>query len=257
MARDSLALRLERLTTTAFEFTTFCRRALTAQLFHIPPRKQFLTHAYDAGVGSILLVILLIVFAGMGLSVQGYAAFIRFGGHDLLGTFVGIGGIRELYPVMSGIIVGARVGANLAASLANMQISEQVEALEVMGIDPMRYLVAPRMWAVTLMVPLLCGFAIVVGLGASYATAVYQLGLNGGTFLDQVAALTDWTDLAAGLLKGLIFGWLVAIIACFHGYRASKRDGAEGVGVATNRAIVHASVVCIVANMLLSALLYT
>ncbi len=257
MAQESFALKIERLITLAIEFITFFRRSMAAMLFHVPPRKQFVHHAVDAGVGSVVLVILLIVFAGMGLSVQGYAAFIRFGGHDLLGTFVGIGGIRELYPVMSGIIVGARVGANLAASLANMQISEQVEALEVMGLDPMRYLVAPRMWAVTLMVPLLCGFAIVIGLGASWATAVYQLGLNSGTFMDQVAALTTWTDLAAGLLKGLVFGWLVAVIACFHGFRASKRDGAEGVGVATNRAIVHASVVCIVANMLLSALLYT
>jgi len=257
LAGESIAVKFERITSTAFEFLTFLVRALGCQFRHLPPRSQFVYHALDAGIGSVLLVILLIVFAGMGLAVQGYAAFTRFGGQDLLGTFVGIGGIRELYPVLSGIIVGARVGANLAASLANMQISEQVEALEVMGIDPMRYLVAPRMWAVTLMVPLLCGFAIVVGLGASYFTAVYQLGLNGGTFLDQVAALTSWTDLAAGLLKGLIFGWLVAIIACFHGYRASKRDGAEGVGIATNRAIVHASVVCIVANMIISAFLYT
>ncbi len=237
------------------DFARFMRQAIKAQL-RPPPFGELVRHASDAGVGSVLLVTVLITFTGMGLTVQGYSAFAKFGGEDMLGAFVGIGGVRELYPVMAGIIVGARIGANLAANLATMQITEQVEALEVMGVDPMHYLVAPRLWAVTLMVPVLCAYAIAIGLAASYFAAVAQLDLNGGTFVDQLRANVVWSDLAAGVLKGLVFGWLVACIACFHGYSAKKRDGAEGVGIATNRSIVQAAVACIVFNMILSALMY-
>jgi phospholipid/cholesterol/gamma-HCH transport system permease protein len=237
-------------------FDRFFVHALRAQFSRPPPADEFVRHALDAGVGSIALLTLLITFAGMNLSVQAYGTFARMGGQEMLGLFCGVGGIRELYPVMAALICGARIGATLAASLANMQISEQVEALEVMGIDPMRRLVAPRLWAVTLMLPLLCAYADAVGIVASYGAAVYQLGINGGVFVAQVRDIVHFQDLAAGVVKGVIFGWLVALIACYHGYRAVKRDGAEGVGVATNRAIVHGAVVCIVLNMFLSALMY-
>lgn len=170
--------------------------------------------------------------------------------------FAGIGGVRELYPVMAAVVCGARIGANLAASLANMKISEQVEALEVMAVDPMRHLVAPRLWAVTIALPLLCAYANVIGIGASYVGAVHQLGLDPGTFVSQLREFVGLSDLLVGMFKGLIFGWLVALIACFHGYRAAKKDGAEGVGVATNRAIVHGAVMCIILNLVISWLLY-
>jgi len=235
----------------------FVQRALVAQFSGPPPRDEFVRHALDAGVGSLPLLTLLTVFAGMNLSVQAYGTFVRFGGHDLLGLFCGVGGIRELYPVMAAVICGARIGATLAASLANMQISEQVEALEVMAVDPMRRLVAPRLWAVTLMLPLLCAYADVVGIAASYYAAVEQMGMNGGAFMAQVREVVRLQDLAAGVVKGVVFGWLVALVSCYHGYRALKREGAEGVGVATNRAIVHSAVLCIVLNMFLSALMYT
>jgi phospholipid/cholesterol/gamma-HCH transport system permease protein len=202
------------------------------------------------------LLTVLTLFAGLNLSVQSYSTFERFGGQDFLGMFAGIGGVRELYPVMAAIVCGARIGANLAAALANMKISEQVEALEVMAVDPMRYLVAPRLWAVTLALPLLCGYADVVGIGASYYGAVHQLGLDGGTFVSQLREFVHLPDLLVGVLKGLIFGWLVALVACFHGYRAAKKEGAEGVGIATNRAIVHGAVLCIVLNLVISWLLY-
>ena len=237
-------------------FHVFVRHALRAQFRGLPPADEFVRHALDAGLGSIALLTLLTIFAGMNLSVQAYGTFARFGGQEMLGLFCGVGGIRELYPVMAAVVCGARIGATLAASLANMQISEQVEALEVMGIDPFRRLIAPRLWAVTLMLPLLCAYADVVGICASYFAAVHQMGINEGVFIAQVKEIVQLQDLLAGVVKGVIFGWLVAIVACYHGYRAAKRDGAEGVGVATNRAIVHAAVLCIVLNMFLSALMY-
>jgi phospholipid/cholesterol/gamma-HCH transport system permease protein len=125
-----------------------------------------------------------------------------------------------------------------------------------MSVDPMRHLVAPRLWAVTLALPLLCGYANVVGIVASYVGAVHQLGLDGGTFVSQLDQWVGLSDLGVGMFKGLLFGWLVALIACFHGYRAAKKEGAEGVGVATNRAIVHGAVSCIVLNLVISWLLY-
>ncbi len=237
-------------------FFWFVRHALAAQFFRVPPAEQFLRHVVDAGVGSLGLLTLLIFFAGMSLAVQGYGAFARMGGQEFLGLFCGIGGVRELFPVMAAVVCGARIGANLAASLANMQISEQVEALEVMGIDPMHYLVAPRLWAAVVAMPLLCAYAEVIGLGAAYFAAVHQMGVDEGTFMDQLRGITRWQDLAVGVGKGAVFGWLVAIVACYHGYRAAKREGAAGVGVATNHAIVHSAVLCIVLNMVLSALLY-
>lgn len=239
-----------------FEFLAFAERALVAQLTHLPPRNELVKQTYQAGVGSVALLTMLTVFAGLNLSVQSYATFERFGGQDFLGMFAGIGGVRELYPVMAAVVCGARIGANLAAALANMKISEQVEALEVMSIDPLRHLVAPRLWAVSIALPLLCGYADVIGIGASYVGAVTQLGLDGGTFMSQLSQFVHLEDLLVGVFKGLVFGWIVALIACFHGYRAAKRDGAEGVGIATNRAIVHGAVVCIVLNLVMSWLLY-
>ena len=237
-------------------FDRFVVQAVRAQFRGIPPMDEFLRHAIDAGVGSLALLTLLTIFAGMNLSVQAYGTFARFGGQEMLGLFCGVGGIRELYPVMAAVVCGARIGATLAASLANMQISEQVEALEVMGIDPMRRLIAPRLWAVTLMLPLLCAYADAVGICASYFSAVHQMGINEGVFISQVKEIVTLTDLFAGVVKGVIFGWLVALVSCYHGFRALKRDGAEGVGIATNRAIVHGAVLCIVLNMFLSALMY-
>jgi len=238
------------------EFARFTLLALRVQFTTIPPREILVSQTVDAGWGSLGLLTMLTIFAGLNLSVQSYGSFERFGGQDLLGMFAGIGGVRELYPVMAAVVCGARIGANLAASLANMKISEQIEALEVMAVDPMRYLVAPRLWAVTISLPLLCGYADVIELGASYAGAVWQLGLDGGSFITQVQEQVRLEDLLTGMFKGLIMGWLIAVISCFHGYTVAKRDGAEGVGIATNLAIVHGAVMCIVVNLLLSWLIY-
>ncbi len=238
------------------QFIIFCFYAIRAQFSGLPPRDVFVPQMVDAGFGSLALLTMLTAFAGLNLSVQSYDAFTRFGAQDMLGFFAGVGGVRELYPVLAAVVAGARIGANVAASLANMKISEQIEALEVMAVDPMRYVIAPRMWAVTLSLPLLCGYAIVVGLGASYVGAIYQLGLDSGTWVEQVVEQVRLYDLSAGVLKGLVMGWMIALISCYHGYSVSKRDGAEGVGVATNLAIVNGAVMCIVFNLFLSWALY-
>ncbi|EDM77122.1 ABC-type transport system involved in resistance to organic solvents [Plesiocystis pacifica SIR-1] len=253
---EGLIASVERSLTKLVDFVRFVGLALRVQFTRVPPRDVFITQFVDAGWGSLALLTMLTAFAGLNLSVQSYASFERFGGQDLLGMFAGVGGVRELYPVMAAVVCGARIGANLAASLANMRISEQIEALEVMAVDPLDYLISPRLWAVTLALPLLCGYADVVGIAASYAGAVYQLDLDAGSFMTQIQEQVGLVDIGAGMLKGLIMGWLVAVIACFHGYSVSKRDGADGVGISTNLAIVHGAVTCIVVNLFLSWLIY-
>ena len=240
----------------AKEFPGFVLRAVAAQFSGLPNRDVFIPQAVDAGFGSLALLTGLTIFAGLNLSVQSYGSFARMGAQDMLGMFAAYGGVRELFPVMAAVVGGARIGANLAASLANMRISEQIEALEVMAVDPMRYLVAPRIWAVTLTLPLLCGYCNVVGLFAAYAAAVWQLGVDSGSFITQVKEQVTAFDLAAGMIKGLIMGWGVALISCFFGFTSRKKDGADGVGIATNLAIVNGAVFCIVSNLLLSWLMY-
>jgi phospholipid/cholesterol/gamma-HCH transport system permease protein len=253
---DKLVDSITKAVAKGVDFVRFIGLALRIQFTRIPPRDVLVSQLVDAGWGSLALLTMLTIFAGLNLSVQSYGSFERFGGQDLLGMFAGIGGVRELYPVMAAVVCGARIGANLAASLANMRISEQIEALEVMAVDPLQYLVAPRLWAVTLALPLLCGYADVIGLAASYAGAVWQLGLDPGSFITQVQEQVGLADIGTGLFKGLVMGWMVAVIACYHGYSVAKRDGAEGVGIATNLAIVHGAVMCIVVNLLLSWLIY-
>ncbi len=237
-------------------FLRFSLLALSAQFTTRPPLKVLVTESVRAGWGSLGLLTMLTVFSGLNLSIQSYGSFERFGGQDMLGTFAAVGGVRELYPVIAAIVIGARVGANIAASLANMRISEQIEALEVMAVDPMAYVVVPRLWAVVLTLPLLCVYADAVGLAASYGGAVYQLDLDPGSFVTQVREQVGVGDLVGGMLKGLVMGWMVALIACYHGFCLRKSAGAEGVGQATNLAIVHGAVFCIVANLFLSWMIY-
>lgn len=253
---DKLSALIDGYLQKGIAFVRFVGLAVRTQLTTLPPRDQFVAQFVDSGWGSMGLLTMLTIFAGLNLSVQSYGSFERFGGQDLIGMFAAIGGVRELFPVMAAVVCGARIGANLAASLANMRISEQIDAFEVMAVDPMRFLVAPRLWAATFALPLLCGYADVIGLGAAYLGAVYQLDLDPGSFLSQVQEHVRLVDIGAGMLKGLIMGWMVAIIACFHGYTVKASDGAEGVGISTNLAIVHGAVLCIVVNLLLSWVMY-
>ena len=236
--------------------SAFFWRAFLAQIRRPPIHLAFVREVVDAGWGSLPLVAILALFSGLSLVVHGYEAFTRFGGEGLLGTFAAVGGVRELYPVICAVVCGARIGANLAASLANMKISEQIEALEVMAVDPMKQLVAPRLWAGLFAMPMLVVVADALGLLASYVGAVHQLGLDSGVFLVQLRENVGLFDIGAGVLKGLTMGWVVAIVACYEGYTVAKSEGARGVGSATNRAIVRACVACIVLNLALSAVLY-
>jgi phospholipid/cholesterol/gamma-HCH transport system permease protein len=188
------------------------------------------------GVQSIFLVCLVGLFTGMVFAVQTAYGFRRFGAENLVGGVVALSLSREMAPVLTAIMVAARAGSGMAAQLGNMRATEQIDALETMAVSPVQYLIVPRLIAGTLMVPVLALLFFGVGLGGAYLIGVVMLSLDQGIFLDRVTALLDKRDLVQGLVKAIVFGYAVTLISCRHGYYA--KGGAEGVGLATTRAVV-------------------
>ena len=178
--------------------------------------------------------------------MQSYEAFERFGGQDMLGTFAAIGGVRELYPVLAALICGSKIGAKVAASLANMRISEQIEALEVMAVDPMHRLIAPRMWAVTLAMPLLCVYADCIGTGGLVLRGGLSTRLGWGELHDAAPRAGRVERPGCWLAQRIGNGLGGGLGRLLSRYTIAKRDGAEREsGVATNLAIVKGAVLCI------------
>jgi phospholipid/cholesterol/gamma-HCH transport system permease protein len=214
------------------------------------------------GVQSLPIVLLTGLFTGMVLALQASVQLAPFGATVYVGRFVAASMLRELGPVLSGIMVAGRVGAGIAAELGAMRVTEQIDALETMGADPVRLLVVPRVAAAAIAVPLLALLADIAGLLGATLVAATWLGVPPGTFwgaaADQLRADGMlWgivpADLVQGLVKPLVFGILLALLACHHGLAA--RGGTAGVGQATTRAVVGASITILVADYFLTQLL--
>ncbi|MCU0626894.1 MAG: ABC transporter permease [Gemmatimonadaceae bacterium] len=214
------------------------------------------------GVQSLPIVLLTGLFTGMVLALQASVQLAPFGATLYVGRFVAASMVRELGPVLSGIMVAGRVGAGIAAELGAMRVTEQVDAIETMGADPVRLLVVPRVLAAAIAVPLLALLADVAGLLGATVVAAVWLGVPARTFwqaaADQLRADGMlWgilpADLVQGLVKPLVFGILLALLACHHGLAA--RGGTAGVGIATTRAVVSASITILVADYFLTQLL--
>ena len=214
------------------------------------------------GVRSIPIVLLTGLFTGMVLALQASVQLAPFGATLFVGRFVAASMLRELGPVLSGIMVAGRVGAGIAAELGSMKVTEQLDALETLGAEPVRVLVLPRVLAAAIAVPLLALIADAAGLlGAAIVSSTY-LGVPfrafWGAAQDQVAldgfvAGVIPADLIQGLVKPLVFGLLLSLLACHHGLRAS--GGTAGVGTATTRAVVSASITILIADYFLTQLL--
>lgn len=214
------------------------------------------------GVQSLPIVLLTGLFTGMVLALQASVQLAPFGATLYVGRFVAASMLRELGPVLSGIMVAGRVGAGIAAELGSMRVTEQVDAIGTLGADPVRLLVVPRVVAAAIAVPLLALLADVAGLLGATVIAATWLGVPARTFwqaaADQVRADGMlWgvlpADLVQGLVKPLVFGVLLALLACHHGL--SAKGGTAGVGTATTRAVVSASITILVADYFLTQLL--
>jgi phospholipid/cholesterol/gamma-HCH transport system permease protein len=222
----------------------------------LPPRhgSLILPAAYDLGARSVLLVSIVCAFAGAMLAVQGHASLYTLGAPELLGTFVGYGGVREIFPLVSAGVVGARAGSAIAAEIATLKLGEQLDALTVMAIDPIAYLAVPRFIGAILVMPLVMVFGTLAGLGAAFITASVQLHVDPGSYLARLYVPLQPFDLWAILIKGVVFGAVIAIVTAAEGFRA--HGGTTGVGVAANRAVVRAVIMGSVLNLALSQLLF-
>ncbi len=196
------------------------------------------------GVKSTLIVILTGAFTGMVLGLQGFYALSKFGGESMLGPTVALSLVREIGPVISALMVTGRAGSALASEIGIMRISEQIDALEVMALNPFRYLVVPTMVAAVLSVPLLGAMFDVFGIWGGYVVGVKLLGLSGGTYFGEMAIYLNSKDVFHGLYKSLSFGLIIAWICCYKGYYTEY--GAKGVSKATTQAVVICSVLILI-----------
>lgn len=205
------------------------------------------------GVESLFLVGLVGLFTGMVFAVQTVYGFRRFGAENMVGGVVALTLSREMAPVLTAIMVAARAGSGMAAELGNMRSSEQIDALETMAVNPVQYLVVPRILSGLVMVPVLALVFFLVGIGGAWLIGVQMLSLDPGIFADRIKSMLAPDDLTQGLIKALVFGFAVTLIACRHGFYAS--GGAVGVGQATTRAVVWSVVGVFVLDYVITAML--
>lgn len=206
------------------------------------------------GVNSLFIILLTGLFSGMVLALQAYYGFRKFGSESLLGGAVALSMTREMGPVITSLMVAARAGSAMAAELGTMKVTEQVDALVAMAVNPIHYLVMPRLLGGLIMVPLLTILDIFIGILGGYLVGVFLVGINPGTFVDNMLELVAASDLYNGLFKSLIFGLLLTIISCYQGLQA--HGGAEGVGLVTTRAVVYSAVAILIGDYILTALLF-
>jgi phospholipid/cholesterol/gamma-HCH transport system permease protein len=216
-------------------------------------RGLFLRQCEFIGVSSTGIILVAALFMGAVLGYQLYVSFHMFGAEALLGGSVGVSLFRELAPVMASIMVTGRAGAAMAAEIATMKITEQVDALEVMAVDPIEYLVTPRVLAGLTMMPLLSVFFAGVGSLASAAIACGVMGLDPSIYWEQYAKVVDRIEITHCLVKGLTFGVVLTWVGCFCGYRAY--GGARAVGFATRSTVVATCLTILLSDYVLTSLL--
>ncbi|MEY4549059.1 MAG: toluene transporter subunit: rane component of superfamily [Pseudomonadota bacterium] len=213
-----------------------------------------LESAQFIGNRSLLVIALTSAFTGLVLALQGYNALVRFGAQQMVGALVALSLSRELAPVLAALMVTARAGSAIAATLGNMRVTEQIDALKTMAINPLDYLVKPRIIAGLIALPLLTTLFTLVGLVVARFFSTHTLGLDPASFDSSVRDALEWSDIYEGLLKSLAFALLIVWIATYRGYHAS--GGAKGVGQATTAAVVETAVLILAVDYLLTALLF-
>ncbi len=202
------------------------------------------------GNKSSLIIFIAALFVGAVLGLQLGVIFRLFSAQGLIGAATGKSLAIELGPVMSGFIVTGRAGAAMAAEIATMRVNEQLDAMEAMGVNPMNYLVIPRVIAGLIMMPLLSGIFLFVGVVGCYFVAVVMYQVDSETFFKQLRWIVEWKDVLKGLEKAAIFGFIFSSIACYKGFHA--RGGAKGVGEATTVAVVNSLITLLVADFIIT-----
>ena len=202
------------------------------------------------GYYSLPVVGLTALFTGMVLALQSYTGFSRFNAQSAVATVVVLSMTRELGPVIASLMVAGRVGAAMAAEIGTMRVTEQIDALTTLSTDPLRYLVLPRLIAGLVTLPALVLVADIIGVFGGFLVGTYKLDFNPQAYLTQTEQYLETMDVVSGLVKAAVFGFLVALMGCYHGYQS--RGGAEGVGQATTYAVVSASILILIFNYALT-----
>ena len=204
------------------------------------------------GIGSVFLVSLTALFVGAVLALQLVDGFRDFGAENQAGAVIGLALAREVGPVFAALMVTSRAGSAMTTELGSMRVTNQIDALVTMAVNPVQYLVVPRVVAGFVMLPVLTMLFNVVGVFGAFSVAVFFLGLDPGVFMDRLQWLVDWDDVSQGLIKAMVFGVAVTLIACRQGFFA--KGGAAGVGRATNRAVVHSAIAILMLDYLVTSM---
>ncbi len=216
--------------------------------------REFGQALWAIGYNSLPVVGMTALFTGGALALQIYAGGSRFNAEEVVPSIVAIGMARELGPVLGGLMVAARVASSIAAEIGTMKVTEQIDALVTLSTDPMKYLTVPRVLAATISVPVLVAVGDSIGIFGGYVVGTGRLGFNPAAYLKNTADFLEMWDVTSGLIKGAVFGFLIALVGCYFGMNSGR--GAQGVGRATKSAVVTASVLIFAANYLLTELFF-
>ena len=215
---------------------------------------KVINQVYLLGIQSLPITIITSVFIGMAFTLQIVLEFEKFGANFLLGGIVGLAIWRELAPLLTGVAVSARIGAAIASELGTMRVTEQIDALKTLSQDPVKYLVVPRILAVMIMMPLLVGVADGVGVMSGFFVGVPMANINPNAYFSSAINMLEPFDIIGGLIKALVFGFLIGVIGCYQGL--NTKAGAKGVGISTTHAVVKTIISIFVVNYFLSYLLF-
>jgi phospholipid/cholesterol/gamma-HCH transport system permease protein len=223
----------------------------------LPPfyPRLILRQLIEIGYFSLPVVGLTAIFTGMVLALQSYTGFSRFEAEGAVASIVVLSITRELGPVLAGLMVAGRVGAAIAAELGTMRVTEQIDALTTLSTNPFKYLVAPRLIAATITLPIMVLLADIIGVMGGYVVSIHKLGFNPTTYLFNTFDILEPIDVISGLVKAAVFGFLIALMGCYHGYHSER--GAQGVGAATTYAVVSGSILILTFNYIITEMFFS
>lgn len=217
--------------------------------------REFGQAVIQIGWLSLPVVGMTAIFTGAALALQIYAGGARFSAESVVPSIVAIGMTRELGPVLGGLMVAARVASSIAAEIGTMKVTEQIDALTTLSTDPMKYLAAPRVLAATLSVPCLVAVGDIIGIMGGWLVGTERLNFNSATYIKNTWNYLEFWDVGSGLVKGAVFGFVIALMGCYYGMNSGR--GAQGVGAATKTAVVAASVLILATNYVLTEVFFS
>jgi phospholipid/cholesterol/gamma-HCH transport system permease protein len=234
--------------------TIYAGQTVTAALR--PPfyLREFAAALLQVGWLSLPVVGLTALFTGGALALQIYAGGQRFSAEAVVPQIVAIGMVRELGPVLVGLMIAARVTSSIAAEIATMKVTEQIDALVTLSTNPMQYLTVPRVLAGLLTVPLLVAIGDIIGIMGGFLVGTGQLGFNRASYIQNTVDFLETPDIVSSLIKGAVFGFIATLIGCYFGMQSGR--GAQGVGAATKTAVAAAAVLILAANFILTSLMF-